>query len=270
VYNEFGDGIEEREDSHDESDTSEEDSDHENLVDHIAIRAFQVPQVEQSTSASIPTQPTVSSRVLKDIFHLMDLIKITSRHGLKREFSSRLRDALFVMDAMDVERVKRVLDRQGISFAKKLQTNPAWILRRVRRVVPPPQVLYPVIKNLFDQYGGETCARTGLPLFDRKALAKAVNVLKAIQDGHVSDPPGVSFYFEIGVDRDNLPVYRCSRGTNSVEGGIHQNIIRKFGAFGASPHLADCAMADYRLRHNTDVSFHFFSRRIIIFNILKA
>lgn len=54
-------------------------------------------------------------------------------------------------------------------------------------------------------------------------------------------------------DRDGLPLYRCCRGTNSLEGGIHQNIIRKFGSFGASPELTDAVLADYRLRHNIDV-----------------
>ena len=57
----------------------------------------------------------------------------------------------------------------------------------------------------------------------------------------------------MGVDKNNLPMYRCSRGTNSLEGGVHQNIIRKFGSFGAGPHMTDCMLADYRLRHNIDV-----------------
>ena len=39
-----------------------------------------------------------------------------------------------------------------------------------------------------------------------------------------------------------------------MEGGVHQNIIRKFASYGVSPNFADCALADYRLRHNLDVS----------------
>ena len=83
--------------------------------------------------------------------------------------------------------------------------------------------------------------------------------------GHVSDPPGFLFYFEMGKDKLGLSIYRCSRGTkvNSVEDGIHQNIIRKFGSFGACPHLADCALADYRLRHNIDVGN-------LLYNFLSA
>ncbi|CEP09471.1 hypothetical protein [Parasitella parasitica] len=55
-------------------------------------------------------------------------------------------------------------------------------------------------------------------------------------------------------DRLGFPVYRCTRGTNTIEGGVHQNIVRKFASFNASPALTDCALADYRLRHNIQLN----------------
>jgi hypothetical protein len=58
----------------------------------------------------------------------------------------------------------------------------------------------------------------------------------------------------MGKDKDGLPLYRCYRGTNSLEDDAHQNTIRKFGLFGASPQLTDAAMAVYRLRYNLGVS----------------
>ena len=36
-------------------------------------------------------------------------------------------------------------------------------------------------------------------------------------------------------DRDGLSLYRCCRGTNDVEGGVHQNLIRYFESFNVSP-----------------------------------
>jgi hypothetical protein len=120
-------------------------------------------------------------------------------------------------------------------------------------VIPPAEELYPVVKNLFTLYGPLKCKKTGKPLFDNEAWKQSKSVLKTILSGHVSDPPGFSFYYKMGTDTDGLSLYRCYRGTNSLEGGVHQNIIRKFGSFGASPELADAAMADYRLRHNIDV-----------------
>ncbi|CEP10632.1 hypothetical protein [Parasitella parasitica] len=79
-------------------------------------------------------------------------------------------------------------------------------------------------------------------------------VTQSIRLGHLSDPVGVPLYFRVKEDKFGLTIYRCVRGTNSVEGGIHTNIIRKFGFYNASPDLAECALADYRLRHNADVA----------------
>jgi len=194
------------------------------------------------------------TRVLKDIFHLMDMVKVSKRHSASKEFSWRFRDAIFVCDEEDRQRVEAFLTSKGDTWENKMRSNPSWVLHRVRRLVPPPAVLHQIVKDLFEAYGTIICSNTGLPLFDDSTKQRAENVLKAIAAGHVSDPPGISFYFEMGKDKAGLPLYRCSRGTNSVEGGIHQNIIRKFGSFGASPHLADCVLADYRLRHNIDVS----------------
>lgn len=195
----------------------------------------------------------LKTRVLKDIFHVMDMVKVSKRHGAAKEFSRKLRDSLFICDEEDRANIEAHLLSQGQSWESMLKSKPWWIYRRVRRIVPSPEKLLPVVKDLFHTYGPLTCAKTGRTLFDDNTVKIAERVLKAIEAGHVSDPPGISFYFKMGQDRFGLPLYRCSRGTNSVEGGIHQNVIRKFGSFGASPHLADCALADYRLRHNIDV-----------------
>ena len=39
-------------------------------------------------------------------------------------------------------------------------------------------------------------------------------------------------YFETGEDKDTgLTVYRCIRGTNSVEGSVHQKLAREFAGY---------------------------------------
>jgi hypothetical protein len=185
----------------------------------------------------------------------MDMIHIPKVHGLRDEFRSRFRDTLFVCDPEDKAKVEDYLSSRGKSFEDMMNQKPDWVKRRVRRVVPPKEALYPDVKCLFDTFGPLRCAASGRRLFDAEAEQQARNVLAAINQGQVSDPPGVAFYFLVGYDKDGLPLYRCTRGTNSIEGGVHQNIIRKFGSFGASPELADCMLAEYRLRHNIDVSF---------------
>ncbi|KAF7720604.1 hypothetical protein EC973_007053, partial [Apophysomyces ossiformis] len=195
----------------------------------------------------------VNRRIFKDIFHLMDMVKVPKRHGLAKEFSRRLRDAIFVVDSEDRRLLETYLAAKNITWNYMLSTKPSWVLRRVKRVVPPPEELLPVVDNLFKEYGPLICSRTGIPLFDQEAWRQASHVLEAIRLGHVSDPSGYSLYFKIGHDENQLPLYRCSRGTNTLEGGVHQNIIRKFMSFGAGPHLTDSVLADYRLRHNIDV-----------------
>ncbi|KAG2193648.1 hypothetical protein INT47_011669 [Mucor saturninus] len=99
--------------------------------------------------------------------------------------------------------------------------NSAWIWKRVKRTIPPPHILYTGLYNLFLSFGSLKCVKSGLPLFDKVSWKSAVNVLVAVKDGHVSDPPDLSLYHVRGKDRDGLTLYRCVRGTNSLEGGVH-------------------------------------------------
>ncbi|KAG2191627.1 hypothetical protein INT47_003562 [Mucor saturninus] len=87
--------------------------------------------------------------------------------------------------------------------------------------------------------------------FDDKAVAISNRILEEIRQGNVSDiVGGPALYAEIGVDQNKLMRYRCSRGTSSVEGSVHFNIIRKFASYNAGPRLTDAVLSDYRLYHN--------------------
>jgi hypothetical protein len=71
--------------------------------------------------------------------------------------------------------------------------------------------------------------------------------------GLISDPPGYSLYYKMGVDRDGLSYYCCICGTNSVEGGIHMPICRTFGFLQASPELTDALLCNIHHCQNTTV-----------------
>jgi hypothetical protein len=184
----------------------------------------------------------------------MDMIPYSLNHGMAKEFACRFRDALFVVDPEDRQRVEAYLQRNNNTWERQFAENSKWILRRVKRSIPPAKDLLSIVESLFKTHGNLLDAKTQAPLFDDRAWKKARSVLTAIANGEVSDPPGIPFYHQVGVDKKGLPLYRCTRGTNSIEGGVHQNVIRKFASFGTSPRFADCALADYRLRHNLDVS----------------
>ncbi|KAG2227535.1 hypothetical protein INT45_002220 [Circinella minor] len=197
------------------------------------------------TQKFIPQQRQIQHpRVLKNIYHFMALIKIPRQHVLAKEFARRLRDAVFVVDKDDRKKVEEYLGKKGLTWGYVMNTNASWILRRIKRVLPPADELGPVVQELIDEYGSLIYIKTGRTLFDKNAWKQADSMIKAIYEGQISDHPDVPLYYKIGLDKKaGLPIYRCCRGTDSLEGGVHQNIIRAIGSSGAGPHMADCFLA---------------------------
>jgi hypothetical protein len=197
--------------------------------------------------------PVVRARVLGDIWHLMDQFKISVHHGLRRPFSRALRDALFLPDPEDKAAVERVLEKRKTTFKQMVLSKPDWVWQRVKRYVPPPEILVARVHIVLQTYGPLKDATTGLPLFNDASWDKARCVVENIRMGFYSDPPGINLYTIQRQDKDGLFIYRCARGTNNVEGGVHQNIIKRFGSYNASPRFAVNLIRDYCLCHNLRV-----------------
>ncbi|KAG1904896.1 uncharacterized protein F5891DRAFT_717553 [Suillus fuscotomentosus] len=195
----------------------------------------------------------VRSRVLGDIWHLMDQFKISIHHGLHRPFSCALQDAIFLPDPVDLAAVEEVLKKRNTCFRQMVLTNSDWVWQRIKQLVPPPEILAPHVTEVLQTYGPLKDAVTGQPLFNDASWEKARLVIENIKLGYYSDPPGHHFYTLQRTDKLGLNIYRCSCGTNNVEGGIHQNIIRRFGSFNASPQLTVNLLRDYTLTHNLEV-----------------
>lgn len=223
---------------------------------NVDIRCLRTARsdIEDETPLQADEAATIPTLVLKDAFHLMDFISVSEKHGMHKEFMARFRDALFLVNEEDKKRVTKALKHNQITWDRMVKARPSWISKRIRRTIPPPKQLYPVVAALFSHYGNSLDLKTGLKLFDKQCQSQAAKILDAISKGHISDPVGVPLYYTRRIDEFGLPVYRCVRGTNSLEGGVHTNIIRKFSMYNASPRLTNCLLADYRLRHNTDVS----------------
>lgn len=196
----------------------------------------------------------IRARILGDIFHLMHQFKISMHHGLRRPFARALRDAIFLPDPDDKAAVEGVLSKKNISFDQKVLYKSDWVWQRVKRLVPPPEILTPRVIEVLQKFGPLKDAITGEPLFNNASWEKAQNVIENVRMGYFSDPPGVMLYTFQRKDKDGLSLYRCLRGTNNVEGGIHQNIVRRFGSFNASPRLTVNLLRDYVLCHNLRVS----------------
>ena len=169
----------------------------------------------QSILGNQPIQWTaIRSRVLKDPFHVFNMFYISVSHGLRLEFSRALRDALFIPDKEDKSRISTWGATQDppVSFDDLVRLRPAWVWKHCKRVISPPEELYPLVKNVFNVYGPLKDAKTGLPLFNTAAWKTAKNILVLIQKGYLSDPPGVALYSVLRLDAVNggLPIYRCA------------------------------------------------------------
>ena len=58
-----------------------------------------------------------------------------------------------------------------------------------------------------------------VPLIGQKERALFKNIMRAAAQGFLSDPPGINLYEKLKtrVGLDDLPQYRCCRGSNAVE-----------------------------------------------------
>ncbi|KAG6835293.1 hypothetical protein H0H93_003051 [Arthromyces matolae] len=192
----------------------------------------------------------IRSRVLKDVFHVFHMLYISRTHGLRVHFARALRDALLIPHPEDKARIEVWLKTKGLRWEDMIRTNATWLWRRCRRTVPPAERLYPLVHDVFMTWGPLKDAKTHLPLFNDAAWKIAKNILELIRYGYVSDPPGISLYYIIGLDTNGLPLYRCIRGTNSVEGGVHTHLRSMLPTCGVSVrHMVTCLL-DFILRHN--------------------
>ena len=83
-----------------------------------------------------------------------------------------------------------------------------------------------MVAKVLHTYGPLKDAKTGQPLFNKSAWKSARNILTLIQNGYLSDPSGITLYYQNGVDGKNggLPIYQCMHGTNMTEEGVHKQI----------------------------------------------
>lgn len=194
------------------------------------------------------------SRVLKDPFHVFKMFYISRAHGLRFDFMNALRDAIFIPNVEDRRRIEAwgaTLSPQ-IMFEDLKKQCPDTLWKHCRRIIPPPELLYSLVKQVFDAYGPLRDAQTGRPLFDSNNWKVAKNVLELIRLGQLSDPPGISLYTHIGHNSSfgGLPVYRCSRGTNQTEGGVHTHLRPRLPTSGAGVPHVNASLMDFSLRHN--------------------
>jgi hypothetical protein len=206
-----------------------------------------------SQSAESGTRP---SRILADVFHEIDKVcrTISKKHTHHDSFATAFSDTMLIPDKNDRLRVEAYLREHKLqNWDKVRRTNAKWCWKRVRRYIPEKDVLFHLLSQLFKCWGPVKCTVTGQPLFTDETWKKVQGVLHDVRKGWISDPAGIPLYTIRYHDSHGLPIYHCIRGTNSVEGAVHNPIRRNFASLNASVELADCLIADFRHRHNIDV-----------------
>ncbi|SGZ15442.1 BQ5605_C029g10672 [Microbotryum silenes-dioicae] len=193
----------------------------------------------------IPSSDNTAVQILIDLWHFFDRIYVSKKHGAAKAFARAFSDAVFIPNADDRLLIKARLAKLGMTWEEAVR-SPVWnkkLWRRVRRWIPPPGILEPLVREVFEKLG--RCERC----------------LEAIRKGQVSDPVGIELYTDLGPcggpdgkADDGVRLYSCQRDTNSLEGGIHRNLRQRFPRSGVSPCHVNACTADYVLVHNLTVS----------------
>jgi hypothetical protein len=170
--------------------------------------------------------------VRMDIWHLLKRFEkacVSSKHLLYARFMPLLSEAFFQWDAEDYQRVLSTLPQGTTSVPRKL------LLKHCKRNVRSPEEIELYVGALLDGLRDVTDLRGQKLIDDRKA-----DDIWATEKRHlhcVQDVPGVELYTIVGyveVNGVKLPVYRCARGSSSLE-SLHVHLFGFIPGTSASP-----------------------------------
>ena len=203
----------------------------------------------------------IFSPVLGDVFHAMDRPKVPIKHEAKKSYFVAFQNAFFVWDEELMKELRCRMEETGLDeeeIDSELYFRPELFKGCVTRRVPPPSILYWRVRAVFALYGNMIDSKTNKPLFNKAAWAKAKNVLKEIQAGLYSDPPGVEMYTykmenaKVKKNKYGMKMIEFIRGTNRTE-AYHRSLLSVFG-WCCGIEMSDCLLAERRHRHNHRVS----------------
>lgn len=194
----------------------------------------------------------------------MDLTYLPQQHGSRLSYLQALSSAILVPDPIDKELISARLRREGTTWEIRLRTAPKWIWRRCKRRVAEPEELFELLSEVFRIFGSIKDAKKGTPLFNLAAWKMVKNMLDLVVEGSISDPPETPLYYCFGFCggrkgdlNDGVKLYRCFRGTNMLEGGVHSNLREKWPTAGVSMRTAQARLTSYAYAHNEVVSLPF-------------
>lgn len=186
-------------------------------------------------------------RVLKDAFHWLNQLDLPDTWIRRQDCMRELSDALFEQNQSDRKAVDAVLEARGSSFREQRVANQEWLWQRIRRRIPPKEVIMPKLHVWFERWR-HSKDNDGKPIFTEGRTKGWQNMLKIAEAGQLSDVPGVQLYFPRRTDKDGLKTYFCARGTNKNEahhGQLHDHLATENNGVEVS---------HYKLKHFTFVT----------------
>jgi hypothetical protein len=129
-----------------------------------------------------------------DPMHLLARVgeHLPLRHSALSTYSHWIAQSLFLYNQKEFDAAREVeaMEFPGLSFARVLQVQRAWVLRRVRRTIPSGDVVAPRMERAFQLFGSMVDTKSKQPLFNRAAWRAAEEAMRTVRAGWLEDPPG--------------------------------------------------------------------------------
>ncbi|XP_062407375.1 uncharacterized protein LOC134098359 [Sardina pilchardus] len=160
-----------------------------------------------------------------DVWHLMRRLArgvTTNSHQLYGLFMARLSFAIFEWDAGDVARLREA-KRSVEGRDARIKLSAKELARHCRRRTRGATETERLLQEVLDTFWGLTDT-VGVPLIDRDRMEEIWSTQRH-HLGCIQDPEGVELYTQTGEITKGgvvLPVFRCARGSTSLE-SFHQH-----------------------------------------------
>ena len=198
-----------------------------------------------------------SGPIKEDVLHVFLRLAegcVNQSDPLFRLFMGSLKWAFFVVNMKDREAFVNQLRHLRNMSPADISRLPSRVFdRHVRRHIPLPLTLaarFTSVIQAFSRFEIDQEKGKPRPFFKKDMERICNNVMDHILKGCLSDPPGVSMYYDISRDLESmLPVYHTFRGTNKNE-NFHLTLKSVLRAFNTSPELANALAANFVYRFN--------------------
>ncbi|XP_051250172.1 uncharacterized protein LOC127359894 isoform X3 [Dicentrarchus labrax] len=164
-----------------------------------------------------------------DVWHLMRRFArgvTTDSHQLYGLFMARLSFAIFEWDAEDVSRLRGAKQSEEGRDAQEVKLSAKELARHCRRRTRGAVETERLVQEVLDTFWHVTDSM-GVPLIDRARMEEIWSTQRRHLDC-IQDPAGVDLYTKTGELTKGgvrLPVYRCGRGSTSLE-SFHLHLCR--------------------------------------------